>query len=312
MEILQGKDIEIISECREINTELFNKFISYLDVSAKTVETYSKSLKQLSNYFRREGIISPTRENIIAYKEYLASSGHKATTIQNYIAAAKIFFRWAKQEGLYENIADHIKSMKLDRGHKKDYLTREQLKEILANINRKDERGKRDYAILTLMATCGLRDIEISRADIKDLGSVGENTVLYIQGKGKQEKSEYVKISPVVEKILREYLIVRTKIKDSDPLFISTSNNSKGLRLSTRSVSGIVKTRFKNAGYNTKRLTAHSLRHTAVTLALLAGKNITEVQQFARHANITTTMIYNHSLDCAKNSCSEAIAQMIF
>jgi integrase/recombinase XerC len=74
----------------------------------------------------------------------------------------------------------------------------------------------------------------------------------------------------------------------------------------------MVKNRLKEAGYNSERLTAHSLRHTAVTLSLLAGKDITEVQQFARHANIATTMIYNHSLDKAKNSCSEAIAKAIF
>ena len=49
-----------------------------------------------------------------------------------------------------------------------------------------------------------------------------------------------------------------------------------------------------------------------ITLALIAGKDITEVQQFARHSNINTTMIYNHSLEKAKNSCGEAIAKAIF
>ena len=66
------------------------------------------------------------------------------------------------------------------------------------------------------------------------------------------------------------------------------------------------------AGYDSARLTAHSLRHTAVTLSLLAGKDITEVQQFARHKNIETTMIYNHALDKAKNTCSKAVESAIF
>ena len=150
------------------------------------------------------------------------------------------------------------------------------------------------------------------RADIGDLRTAGEATVLYVQGKGREEKTEYVKISPQVERAIRAYLTARGETDETQPLFTSLSNNSKGQRLSTRTISGIVKERIKGAGFNSERLTAHSLRHTAVTLSLLAGKDITEVQQFARHANIATTMIYNHSLDKAKNSCSEAIAQAIF
>lgn len=90
------------------------------------------------------------------------------------------------------------------------------------------------------------------------------------------------------------------------------TNNNNGKRLSSRSVSGIVKEYLIKAGYDTPRLTAHSMRHTAVTLSLLAGKDITEVQQFARHESINTTMIYNHALDKEKNGCSEAISSSIF
>lgn len=301
-----------IIEQQEVGVELFNRFIAYLDTTPKTIETYTKALRQLFSYFSLNGIKQPQREDIIAFREELKASGHKPTTIQNYITATKLFFNWTAQEGYYPNIADHLKGAKLDREHKKDYLTSRQVKEVLENIERDSLQGLRDYAILTLMVTGGLRDIEVSRADIGDLRTAGESTVLYVQGKGRQEKTEYVKISPPVEKSIRAYLKARGDAGETEPLFTSLSNNSKGKRLTTRSISGTVKKRLKEAGYNSERLTAHSLRHTAVTLSLLAGKDITEVQQFARHANITTTMIYNHSLDKAKNSCSEAIAQAIF
>ena len=295
-----------------IGAELFNRFISYLDTAPKTVETYTKALRQLFSYFSLNGITQPQREDIIAFRDELKASGHKPTTVQSYITATKIFFSWTAQEGYYPNIADHLKGAKLDREHKKDYLTSRQVKEVLESIERESLQGLRDYAILTLMVTGGLRDIEVSRADIGDLRNAGENTVLFIQGKGREEKTEYIKISAPVEKAIRAYLTARGETAEAQPLFISLSNNSHGARLTTRSVSGIVKARLQAAGYNSERLTAHSLRHTAVTLSLLAGKDITEVQQFARHANIATTMIYNHSLDKAKNSCSEAIAQAIF
>ena len=301
-----------ITERQEIRGELFSRFIEYLDAAPKTVESYTKALRQLAGYFSLKGISRPQRDDILSFKEDLQASGHKPTTIQNYITAAKVFFTWTAQAGYYPNIAEHIKGAKLDREHKKDYLTGRQVKEILGSIEQNTPQGLRDYAILALMVTGGLRDIEVARANIEDLRTAGDCTVLYVQGKGRQEKTDYIKISEPVEKAIRAYLKSRGNAGEAEPLFTSLSNNSKGGRLTTRAISGIVKTRLVNAGFNSARLTAHSLRHTAVTLSLLAGKDITEVQQFARHANITTTMIYNHSLDKAKNSCGEAIAQAIF
>lgn len=295
-----------------VGAELFERFVNYLDASPKTVETYTKALRQLFNYFSFRGIKQPQREDIVAFREDLKASGHKPTTVQNYITAAKLFFSWTAQEGYYPNIADHVKGAKINRDHKKDYLTSSQVKDILGAIDKDSLQGLRDYAIFTLMVTGGLRTIEVIRADIGDLRNAGNNAVLYVQGKGRSEKTEYIKLSQPVEKAIRAYLAARGETDESAPLFASLSNNSQGARLSTRSVSGIVKDRLVNAGYDSSRLTAHSLRHTAVTLSLLAGKDITEVQQFARHANITTTMIYNHALDKAKNGCSDAIANAIF
>ena len=77
-------------------------------------------------------------------------------------------------------------------------------------------------------------------------------------------------------------------------------------------MSGIVKDRLVAAGYDSSRLTAHSLRHTAVTLSLLGGEDLQKVQQFARHSNLATTMIYAHNLDRAKNKCEATIANAIF
>ena len=309
LQIVQSRG-EIVAQ-QTVGAELLTRFLAYLDATPKTIETYTRALRQLFNYFSLNGIRQPQREDIVAFREELKASGHKPTTVQNYITATKLFFKWTAQEGLYPNIAEHLKGAKLNRDHKKDYLTSRQVKEVLAGVDRSTEQGLRDYAILTLMITGGLRTIEVVRADVGDIRTLGDNSVLYVQGKGREEKTEYIKISPQVEKAIWAYLTARGEKDEKAPLFSSTSNNNKGARLTTRSVSGIVKTRLQQAGYDSEKLTAHSLRHTAVTLSLLAGKDITEVQQFARHANIATTMIYNHALDKAKNGCSEAITQAI-
>ena len=162
------------------------------------------------------------------------------------------------------------------------------------------------------MVSCGLRDIEVSRANVEDMRTLGDKTVLFLQGKGRDERNEYVIVPAQVEAQLRAYLKARGEYKDTDALFISLSNNSKGMRMSTRSISGIAKAAMVEAGYDSKRLTAHSLRHTAVTLALLGGATAQEAQQFARHKSINTTMIYAHNLEAQRNRCSGLVADSIF
>lgn len=295
-----------------LTEEMYLRFTAFLDAKEKTVATYTRALRQLFKYFSDHGITQPTREDIISYRESLKASGHKPSTVQNYITAARLFFAWTEQERIYPNVAAHIKGAKLDKSHKKDYLTTRQVKTVLADVDRSTPQGIRDYAIMCLMITGGLRTVEVVRANIADLRTVGDDTALFIQGKGRDEKTEYVKLSAPVEAALREYLKIRGEAEPTAPLFASMSNNSKGQRMTTRSVSGIAKACMIEAGYNSERLTAHSLRHTAVTLSLLSGRSLEEVQQFARHANIQTTLIYSHALDQAKNKCSEAISNAIF
>ena len=224
----------------------------------------------------------------------------------------RLFFQWTEQEGLYPNVAVHVKGAKLDKNHKKDYLTSRQVKKVLETAKEDSVQGLRDYAILALMFTGGLRTIEVSRANIEDLRTAGDSEVLYLQGKGHEEKTDYIKLVPEVEDAIRAYLTARGAVDATEPLFTSTSNNSKGERISTRTVSGIVKTALKNAGYNSDKLTAHSTRHTAVTLALMGGQKLEEVQQFARHKNLQTTLIYAHNIDRAKNNSEATIAKAIF
>lgn len=294
----------------EITPVLLNNYISYIDATPRTIDTYAKAIKQFYQYIEPRQIKQPTRQDIIDFREYLEQH-HKASTVNLYIIAIRQFFKWTELNGIYPNIADHVKGKKVSREPKKDYLAPNQIKAILKSIDRNTINGKRDYALLSLMVTCGLRDIEVHRANIEDIRTLGANTVLYLQGKGRDDKNEYVIIPPVVEQAIRDYLKARNATS-TQPLFTSLSNHAKKERLTTRSISRIVKTAFVKCGYDSDRLTAHSLRHTAVTLALQSGNSLQEVQQFARHTNINTTMIYAHNLEKQNNKCSSTIATELF
>lgn len=291
--------------------ELNARFIAYLDAKESTVETYSKAMRPFFSYMADNGITRPTRETILAYRDSLKAR-LKPSTVQTYIITLRLFFAWAAQEGLYPNIAEHIKGAKLDRQHKKDALTSSQAKAILTGINRDTLQGKRDFAIMALMTSCGLRCIEVARAKIEDLRIAGDSAALYIQGKGRDEKTEYVKLAEPVEAAIRDYLKARGKAEGKEALFTSTSNNNAGQALTTRSISGIVKEAMRAAGLDSERLTAHSLRHTAATLNLLAGGSVQETQQLLRHSNIGTTMIYAHNLERAANNSEGRIAAALF
>lgn len=305
-----------IVERQTIGKNTLAAFEAYLDASPATVRAYKGNLRQFFRYLAETGEERPTRETVISYREELKERC-KATTVQNYIEAVKIFFAWTETEGLYPNVAERVKGAKISREHKRDYLTGEQIAEVLEAIDRSTEKGLRDYALVLLTVTGGLRTIEAHRANIGDFGKAGNATALYIQGKGREEKAEFVKIPREVETAVNAYLKARG-VKDKnkaakEPLFVSCSNNeSTGQRLSVRSISGIIKSRFIAAGYDSDRLTAHSLRHSAVTISLLEGNTLQEAQQFARHRNIATTQIYAHNLDRAKNNCEYSIIGSIF
>lgn len=294
-----------------IGADMFDRWTAYIDASPKTVETYTKAIRRFVSYLKENGITQPTREDVILYRDSLKAT-HKPTTVQGYLAAVKLFFRWAAQENLYPNVADRVKGAKLDTEHKKDYLTTAQAGRLLSSFDRSTVKGKRDYAIISLMVTTGLREISVVRADIGDIRPAGDAIALYYQGKGHEEKADYVKLAPQVEDAIRDYLATREDADQHAPLFASIANRNGGGRMTTRSVSRIAKESMQHVGLNSERLTGHSLRHTAATLNLLNGATVEETQQLLGHRNINTTLIYSHALERAKNNSEYRIASAIF
>lgn len=295
-----------------INRAMLDSFIAFIDAKPRTIDTYSRSLRIFFAYLAEHGISAPTRADVMAYREYLKASGHKPATTQAYIIAVRQFFKWTDAEGIYPNAANNIKGAKIERSFKKDPLTSRQAAAVLESIETVTIKGLRDYAVLVLMLTCGLRTVEVIRANVDDMRTLGDDTVLYIQGKGKDEKSEYVKLATPTERAIRTYLVMRGTPSGSDPLFASESRRNAAERLTTRSISRIVKERLRGAGLDSDRLSAHSLRHTAATLNLLGGATLEETQQLLRHSKIDTTTIYAHHLERAKNNSEHRIAAAIF
>lgn len=290
---------------------LMQKFIDALDVdSDNSRNTYKRQIKQFFQYLSETGLINSmnklTVDDIVKYKHFL-SERVSTTTANGYLTAVRKFYAWLEAKRIFPNIAKTVKNFKKDKGHKRDDLSILQVKKILAEVRREKEKGLRDYAIINLMARTGLRDIEVSRAQIKDIRQKGGETVLYIQGKGRSSKSEFVVLTEGSLKPIQEYLQERPSCNSEEPLFTSIANRNKGQAMTTRSISRLVKEVMRKAGITSSKISAHSLRHTAITLAIDNGASLVEAQAMARHSDPKTTMQYFHNKKRIENAAEKRI-----
>ena len=276
--------------------DLINSFIKSLDAKPTTANTYKKALQQFIKWLMDNGIFEIGREDLTAYKRFLMAN-YAAATVSSYITALKSFYKWLEAERITPNIAATLKGAKNAKGFKKDTLTPEQAKRILNNISRETIDGLRDYALFNLLLRSGLRTIEAQRANIGDIQQTAGQAILYIQGKGRDSKDDFIILTPATLEPLRAYINARKEKNAEAPLFISHSRRNGGERLSIRSHSRIIKNAMRAAGIDSERLTAHSLRHSAITYSLLGGATLQEAQQLARHTSILTTTIYAHNIN---------------
>ena len=284
---------------------LIDKWLSYAQVSESSVKSYTKGIRRLMEYCKAKSIKSLNRAELISYREYLKGK-YAVATANLYLTAAKLFLSFLTVEGyMANNPADRVKGLKVVAGHKKDALSASMVQNILSKFDTSTIKGKRDKALFALMTTAGLRTIEISRADVTDIITKDDKYFLLVQGKGHNEKDAAVRITEGVYQLIQEYLLAS---KQKGALFGSLSRRNCGGRMSTNSISRIVKSAMKEAGYNSRRLTAHSLRHTAATVALQAGATLRQVQQVLRHTSIAITQIYLHDLDRLNNNAECLVA----
>ena len=296
MEITARKQNTIIPV--SFDRSLFQRFIDYTDVKDTTIKGYTVCIRSFIRWMNETGIRTPERSDIMQYKSFLSDHNYSAGTQRQYLRAIKHFFKWTAAEGFFPNIADNIKGAKVRQDNtRKDPFTESEIIAVIKSIDTSTITGKRDKAVILLAVTCGLRIIEMQRADIGDIAQKNGERVLYIQGKGHDEKDDYKKIVPEVWQAISEYLKTRPEAGKKDPLFASTSNRSKGQRIAEPTFSTIIKNIFRNAGFDSNRLTAHSLRHTSVTMLLKSGASLQEAQAHARHADPKTTTIYAHNIE---------------
>lgn len=292
---------DVLDKIAEEPVITLQHYLTFIQVSEETKKTYIKGIKNFLNYRTSNNIKIPVLTDLIHYKEYLESK-FKPTTVKSYLASVKSLYHYFNIIGLSPDIAKGVKSPVISNDFKKDYLTAEQTKTIYNSIT-----NLRDQIIFLLGVTVGLRTVEISRLDRNDVTIKGDTPVIYVLGKGRTEK-ECLPINNTLYKKILLYLSSRKDTKE--PLLVGSSNRSSG-RLHKGSISKIIKDILVSNGYDSDRLTSHSLRHSFVTLSLLSGRTERETQEISRHKQLQTLMIYSHNLKKLENKCSETVMSLL-
>lgn len=291
--------------------KFFDKYIDYIDIKEESKKGYLRILNEFKKYVMTLSNL-PNRGDIVTYRELLRDR-LKASSVQKHIVVIRNFYRWYSYEGYGSNVAEGIKGMKIESNFKREALSEEYSKKLLNRAYKKKDKdivGLRNYGIVALLLTTGLRTIEVERANTEDIGIINDSYVLYVMGKGRDDKDTYVKLSDEVLDILNDYLGERS---DSfKPLFINHKDPFTGTRIKTRTIRGVVKDLLVEIGLDSPKYSAHSLRHTAATLALTHGANIEEAQQLLRHKDPKTTQIYIHDIEKSKSNLEEKISNTLF
>jgi integrase/recombinase XerC/integrase/recombinase XerD len=292
--IRPAQEIEIIQPLKI--ESLVDSFIQAQDVKLSSKELYRRTLKQYFNWIDTKNYLLSeiARPQLLEYKDELLTSGLSSLTVGSYITSVRRFYEWAEANKFYPNVAKGIKTPKRKQQFKKQPLLPEQATALLSYYQ---DRTLRDYAVISLLLRTGLRTIEVIRASVEDIVFKGSQRVLLVHGKGRDEKDNFVLLTDKAYKPIADYLATRGKVTSSEPLFTSSSNNSKGERLTTRTISYIAKEGLKAIGLDESSFTAHSLRHTTAVNILRGGGSLEQAQFTLRHSNPATTQIYTATLN---------------
>ena len=293
--------------------EFLNIDVSAGDAAEDTLKTYTRQLQQFLQWCDRALLnpVTATKEDIKKYRRWMiANQQYKPATIALKLSVVRRFYQAAVEKGMLAiNPAAGVKppKEKRDPSEKITYLEQSEVEMLLGVVpSDRSLRSARDRVMLAIMALEGTRTVELHRANIASLVRQGQNLGIRVEGK---RSIRVVPLTPDIAHLLVDYLHLRETqgevLHPTRPLFVATGNSSRGQRLSRRGIRSIVDKYLQQASLKHtpgRTISAHSLRHTAGTLALRSGADLRQVQDLLGHSDPRTTSIYAHVADRWENN----------
>ena len=268
-------------------------FLAYLrdqrQVSPHTLSNYQRDLNKLLNFCREQsiGAWQELRDHHIrSFAAKLRHKGLASRSMQRNLSSIRSFYNFLLREGMAQiNPATSVSAPKQNR-QLPDLLDVDQVAKLL-DIKADDPFSLRDWAIMELMYSSGLRLSELTNLDLHDI-DLRDQTVR-ITGKGSKTR-----ISPIGRfaiEALRQWLKSRAGIAKHDEQAIFVNKN--GTRLAQRTIQSRMRQWAIKQGLD-KHVHPHMLRHSFASHLLESSGDLRAVQELLGHSDISTTQIYTH------------------
>ncbi len=274
--------------------------------SPNTVESYSTTFRVMLEFAHEKMKKEPSKllfEDLDApfisrFLDHLESArGNSARTRNARLAPIHAFFKYvAYREPRYSAQIQRVLDIPTKRWEKKsvDFLKRNQVKALLEAPDLSSWLGRRDRALIALMAQTGLRVSEAIGLRFQDVELSGPAHVLCT---GKGRKQRLTPITPAVAAILRDWS-KECNAHPEQPLFPHSRNPSR--HLSRDAVEYLLKKHAKVAQEQCpslvgKRISPHVLRHSCAMDLLTSGVDHATIALWLGHESIESTQCYLHA-----------------
>lgn len=272
--------------------------------SSNTIKSYKNTFKLFIDYLVNiKGLKitditfdNITREYVLEFLTYLEDEKHNTIKTRNHrLAVIKSFYEFCLMYEV-ENISSirRVLEIKCKKSTNKviDYLTEEELKNVLNSVDTSTLKGIRDLTILSLMYDTGARSSEIINLKVEDINL--ETKTIILNGKG--SKQRVVPISNNTKDLLKRYLKENKTLNQN---FLGDNNGYETIRYMLKKI---------NKMFNSKNITPHTFRHTRAIHLLSAGVPLIYIRDLLGHTSISTTEIYAKVLEKNKFEAIEKAA----
>ena len=276
-------------------------FKTYLSVeknyASNTVLNYLRDVKDFSDFIIREelaeDLLGVTRERLGRhYLSYLDSEKYARTSIARKISSLRVFYDYLMNQKLIDiNIFQTLETPKIPK-KLPSIIQDDEIDFLFKSIDKMKPLGFRNYVLLDLLFSCGLRASELVEMSIRDIQLDREQILIH----GKGSKDRYVPLHQNLINDLKHYLTYTRPILLSKGHEIQTLMvfiNYKGTPLTVRGLQLIIKDIIKKSG-ETYKLHPHMLRHAFATTLLNHGADLRVVQELLGHEHLKSTQIYTH------------------
>ncbi len=274
-------------------SQAIDLFLAYLrnqrQVSVHTLDNYQRDLRKLQHFCQQQQISqwSELRDHHI--RSFAATLRHKrlaSRSMQRNLSAIRSFYNFLLREDKAQINPAASASAPKQKRQLPDVLDVDQVSKLL-DIKTDDSLSLRDWAIMELLYSSGLRLSELSNLDLHHI-DLSDQTVR-VTGKG--EKTRIVPVGRFAIEALQQWLQSRVGIAKHDEQAIFVNKN--GTRLSQRSIQSRMRQWAIKQGLD-KHVHPHMLRHSFASHLLESSGDLRAVQELLGHADISTTQIYTH------------------